>query len=82
MAERARTSVSVRRVQASPHSQVGSVHADWVWLSREQKEMTIDKRVRPAERCVDGECAVCGRRHIHKDDCATLKRRVAEEEKR
>lgn len=44
--------------------------------------MTIDKRVRPAERCVDGECAVCGRRHIHKDDCATLKRRVAEEEKR
>jgi hypothetical protein len=34
-----------------------------------------DKRILPSERCRDGECAVCGRRHIHKDDCATLKRR-------
>lgn len=35
----------------------------------------MDKRIRSSERCRDGECAVCGRRHIHRDDCATLRRR-------
>lgn len=35
----------------------------------------MDKRILPTERARDGACACCGRRHIHKDDCATLKRR-------
>lgn len=41
--------------------------------------MDVDKRVQASERCRDGECAVCGRRHIHRDDCATLKRRMAQQ---
>ena len=35
----------------------------------------MDKRILSNERAVDGACASCGRRHIHRDDCATLKRR-------
>lgn len=38
----------------------------------------MDKRILPAERARDGACAVCGRRHIHCDDCATLRRRETE----
>lgn len=38
--------------------------------------MRIDKRILSTERNMDGECAVCGRRHIHRDDCATLQRRL------
>lgn len=34
-----------------------------------------DKRILLAERANDGACAACGRRHIHRDDCPTLKRR-------
>jgi predicted RNA-binding Zn-ribbon protein involved in translation (DUF1610 family) len=42
----------------------------------------MDKRILPSERCADGECAVCGRRHIHRDDCATLQRRMSKNDKR
>lgn len=38
----------------------------------------MDKRIQPSERARDGACAACGRRHIHKDDCPTLKRRASE----
>ena len=53
-------------------------HSGWdehgiFWSLRE--ETVVDKRVIASERCLDGECAVCGRRHIHRDDCATLARR-------
>lgn len=34
-----------------------------------------DKRIRAAERAENGACAECGRRHIHKDDCPTLRAR-------
>lgn len=34
-----------------------------------------DKRIQRSERALDGACACCGRRHIHRDDCETLKRR-------
>lgn len=34
-----------------------------------------DKRLLPGERGNDGACTDCGRRHIHTDECPTLKRR-------
>jgi hypothetical protein len=34
-----------------------------------------DKRILPTERTNNGACAACGRRHIHTNECPTLKRR-------
>ena len=39
----------------------------------------MDKRILPNERANNGACAECSRRHIHRDDCPTLKRREAEQ---
>lgn len=36
----------------------------------------MDKHIQPSERARDGACATCGRRHIHRDDCAALARRI------
>lgn len=48
----------------------------------ERKQYTLgddntDPRIRPSERGDDGACVTCGRRHKHRDDCITLKRREA-----
>lgn len=37
----------------------------------------VDKRILPGERAYDGSCLRCDRRHIHRDDCPILKKRLA-----
>lgn len=51
---------------------------EWNLLNRMIQQLTTepDKRVQSSERSRDGDCACCGRRHIHEDTCATLKRRL------
>lgn len=47
----------------------------WKLSEHFRQERHPDNRILPDERANDGSCGPCGRRHIHKDDCPTLKRR-------
>lgn len=40
------------------------------------RRITIDKRIQRDERAANGACADCERRHIHRDDCPALARRI------
>lgn len=67
-----------RAMWPSARREEWTLHENRVWVFRVETQgaLTMDKRIFISERNRVGECAQCGRGHIHRDDCPTLKKRL------